>query len=161
MDEEGLTRFLDEQGIAYSRVDHPPVFTCAEAERLRPDMTGVSTKNLFLRDEKGERFFLLMTACEKRANLGELGKRIGAKKLHLGPEDRLEELLGVTRGAVTALGLANDTGHKVELLVDEEIWGADAFLCHPLVNTATLVLSKADLERFFALTGHTPQLVTI
>ena len=62
--------------------------------------------------------------------------------------------LGVTRGAVTMMGLANDTEHQVELWVDEEIWRGETFQSHPLVNTATLILSKAELERFFALTGH-------
>jgi Ala-tRNA(Pro) deacylase len=60
----------------------------------------------------------------------------------------------VTRGAVTMMGLANDSEHHVELWIDAEIWQADTFLSHPLVNTATLVISKAELERFFALTGH-------
>ena len=65
-------------------------------------------------------------------------------------------LMGVTRGSVTMMGLANDTEHKVELWIDAEIWRGEQFLCHPLVNTATLVLSKAELERFFILTGHAP-----
>ena len=63
-------------------------------------------------------------------------------------------LLGVTRGSVTMMGLANDVEHVVELWIDAEIWQSDYFLSHPLVNTATLILSKAELERFFALTGH-------
>jgi len=161
MDEAGILDYLTRHGIAYERVEHPPVFTCEEAERLRPGMAGVSTKNLFLRDEKETRFFLLMTACEKRADLRELGRRLNAKKLHLGSEERLGELLGLTRGAVTVLGLANDTGRRVEVLVDEEVWPAEAFLCHPMVNTATLVQDKNGLERFFALTGHEIRLVEV
>jgi len=70
----------------------------------------------------------------------------------------LTRLLGVTRGAVTMLGLVNDVGHTVELRIDSQVWGSDTFLCHPLVNTATLVLSKKSLEQFFALTGHTVRL---
>ena len=66
-------------------------------------------------------------------------------------------LLGVTRGSVTMMGLANDVEHQVELWVDEEIWSGENFLCHPLVNTATLILSKSELERFFTLTGHAPK----
>jgi Ala-tRNA(Pro) deacylase len=64
----------------------------------------------------------------------------------------------VTRGAVTMMGLANDTEHKVELWIDTEIWRGEYFLSHPLVNTATLILSKAELQRFFELTGHIPHL---
>ena len=64
-------------------------------------------------------------------------------------------LLGVTRGAVTMMSLANDTEHQVELWINADIWHGEYFLSHPLVNTATLVLAKLELERFFALTGHT------
>ena len=67
-------------------------------------------------------------------------------------------LLGVTRGAVTMMGLVNDVECVVELWIDNEIWQSERFLSHPLVNTATLILPKAELERFFALTGHTPHI---
>ena len=65
-------------------------------------------------------------------------------------------LLGVSRGSVTMMGLANDTACKVSLWIDEDIWSGEQFLCHPLVNTATLVLSKTELERFFTMTEHEP-----
>ena len=65
-------------------------------------------------------------------------------------------LLGVTRGAVTMMGLVNDIEHKVELWIDEHIWQGEYFQSHPLVNTTTLVLSKSELMRFFELTGHMP-----
>jgi Ala-tRNA(Pro) deacylase len=75
--------------------------------------------------------------------------------LRFGSEKNLMRLLGVTRGAVTMMGLANDDEHNVELWIDDEIWQSEYFLSHPLVNTATLVLAKSELERFFALTRHT------
>ena len=102
-----------------------------------------------------------MTDCEKRTNLKALGSQIGVTKLHLGSEEKLEELLGVSRGAVTVLGLINDVRHQVQLLVDEEIWDGEYFLCHPLVNTATLVLAKNDLIRYFTTTGHEINLVVV
>jgi len=81
---------------------------------------------------------------------------LGVAHLRFGSEENLQRLLGVTRGSVTALGLVNDLEHQVALWIDAEIWQGEYFLCHPLVNTATLVLSKTELERFFSLTGHTP-----
>jgi Ala-tRNA(Pro) deacylase len=76
--------------------------------------------------------------------------------LRFGSEDDLQRLMGVGRGSVTMMGLANDTEHRIALWIDDEIWIGENFLCHPLVNTATLILSKTELERFFALTGHVP-----
>ena len=156
--EAQLLEFLDAQQIQYQRFEHPPVYTCEEAERLRPRLPAVSTKNLFLRGRQGT-FYLLMTACEKKLDLKRVENLIGASKLHFASEEMLSELLNLTRGSVTVLGLINDTDHRVQLWIDAEIWLQDNFLCHPLVNTATLLLSKSSLERFFEISGHTIQLI--
>ena len=158
--EQQLLDFLNINKFQYQRVEHPAVFTCAESELHRPATPAVSTKNLFLCDTKARRFFLAVTACEKTVKLDTLATQLGVANVHFASEENLMHLLGVTRGAVTMLGLANDTEHKVELWVDAEIWRGDYFLSHPLVNTATLILKKSELERFFTLTGHTLHLFT-
>jgi Ala-tRNA(Pro) deacylase len=154
MTEREFLAFLDTHGFVYRRIEHAAVFTCAEAEQHRPDLPAVSTKNLFLCDKRARRFFLVVTGCEKTVKLDELSSQLGVAHLRFGSEENLMRLLGVTRGAVTMMGLANDTEHRVELWIDAEIWCGDSFLSHPLVNTATLILAKPQLERFFALTGH-------
>jgi len=157
--EQEFLRFLDDNHFIYQRVEHPAVFTCAEAELHRPKVPAVSTKNLFLCDKKARRFFLVVTSCEKTVKLDVLAKHLDVPYVRFASEENLSQRLGVTRGAVTMMGLVNDTDHLVNLWIDSEIWGGETFLSHPLVNTATLVLSKAELERFFALTGHTLHLV--
>ncbi len=152
--EKEFLEFLDANQFLYRRIEHQAVFTCAEAELHRPDVPAVSTKNLFLCDKKARRFFLAVTACEKTVKLDALASQLGVASLRFGSEENLYRLLGVTRGAVTMMGLANDTEHQVDLWIDAGIWEAEYFLSHPLVNTATLILAKADLERFFAMTGH-------
>ncbi len=155
--EKDFLDFLDSNSFVYQRIEHPAVFTCAEAEAHRPALIAVSTKNLFLCDKRGRQFFLAVTACEKTVKLDDLSLKLGVAHLRFGSEENLMRLLGVTRGSVTMMGLANDTEHKVELWLDSEIWQGEHFLSHPLVNTATLILSKAELERFFTLTGHSPK----
>ena len=154
MNEQEFLTFLDANHFEYQRVEHPAVFTCEEAETHRPDVPATSTKNLFLCDKKARRFFLAVTSCEKTVRLDSLALQLGVPHLRFGSEENLFRLLGVTRGSVTMMGLAHDTEHVVELWIDKEIWGSEFFLSHPLVNTATLILAKAELERFFALTGH-------
>lgn len=154
MTEQEFLRFINTNGFVYQRVEHPAVFTCAEAELHRPDLPAISTKNLFLCDKKARRFFLVVTACERTVNLNQLSSQLGVAYLRFGSEENLMRLLGVTRGAVTMMSLANDTEHQVELWIDAQIWHGEYFMSHPLVNTATLVLAKSELERFFALTGH-------
>ena len=155
MTQQEFLAFLDANHFVYQRLEHPAVFTCAEAELHRPDVPAVSTKNLFLCDKKARRFFLAVTACEKTMKLDVLASQLGVPHLRFGSEENLMRLLGVKRGSVTMMGLANDIEHVVELWIDTEIWNSEYFLSHPLVNTATLVLAKSELERFFALTGHT------
>ena len=155
MTQQEFLAFLDANHFVYQRLEHPAVFTCAEAELHRPDVPAVSTKNLFLCDKKARRFFLVVTACEKTVKLDKLPSQLGVPHLRFGSEENLMRLLGVMRGSVTMMGLANDIEHVVELWIDAEIWDSEYFLSHPLVNTATLVLAKSELERFFALTGHT------
>lgn len=153
--EKEFLQFLNNRGFVYQRVEHPAVFTCAEAELHRPEVPATSTKNLFLCDKKSRRFFLVVTSCEKNVKLNFLAAQLEVKNLRFASEENLQRLLGVTRGAVTMMGLANDIQHQVALWIDSEIWQSESFLSHPLVNTATLVISKPELERFFELTGHT------
>lgn len=158
MSEQELLEFLRANGFEIRRTEHPAVFTCEEADMHRPEGNAVSTKNLFLCDKKARRFFLAVTSCEKTVKLDELKSQLGVPQLRFASEENLLRLLGVTRGSVTMMGLVHDVDHVVELWIDAEIWQSDTFQSHPLVNTATLVLTKAELERFFALTGHTYQL---
>ncbi len=140
--------FLDDHCIAYDRVDHAPVYTCEEAEATVPALAGSHTKNLFVRDGKGRRHFLIVVGWEKRVDLKALGKVLAVKKLGLASPARLRRYLGVDPGAVTVLGVLNDMGHQVEVLFDTEVWQAPALQCHPLVNTATLCIAREGIERF-------------
>lgn len=150
-----LCRLLEGRGIAFVRADHPAVHTCEETDRLVPrTVGGVQTKNLFLRDDKGRRHWLLVTSCAKAVDLKALAPLIGADHLSLGSAERLQRFLGVTPGSVTLLALVNDPAHDVALVVDREVWEAGAWRCHPLVNTATLELSRSAVEAFLRLTGH-------
>jgi Ala-tRNA(Pro) deacylase len=159
---DDLCQKLAGYGIPYRRVDHPAVFTCDEAEKaVPPDFGGVHTKNLFLRDGKGRRHWLLVTLCEKSVDLKGLAPSIGADHLSLGSPDRLARFLSLAPGSVTVMGLLNDPTHQVQLLVDRVVWEANAWRCHPLVNTATLVIAKDDIVRFLSITGHDPQIVTV
>ena len=121
MNEKEFLEFMDANGFAYQRIEHPAVFTCAESELHRPDVPAVSTKNLFLCNKKTRQFFLTITTYEKTIKLDSLAKQLGVASVRFASEENLARMLGVTRGAVTMMGLANDTDHMVELWVDAEI----------------------------------------
>jgi Ala-tRNA(Pro) deacylase len=153
--------FLDSHGIAYDRHDHPAVFTVEEADRLVPELPGAKTKNLFLRDDKGRRHFLVLVPSDKRVNLKALKTVLGVKRISFGSPKRLKKQLGIEPGAVSLLAVFNDSDHKVEVFMDRNLWASDTFLFHPLVNTSTLVIKKADIERFLEATGHALNIVEI
>ena len=149
-----IYQFLTDNGIEYERYDHPSVFTCEEADRLVPHLEATKTKNLFLRDRKGRRHFLVVAEFEKVVDLKALASLLGVTKLALASPDRLSRLLGVTPGAVSILAVVNDKAKEVEVVADEELWRAHSLQCHPLVNTSTLVISLDGISRVLSTTGH-------
>ena len=156
-----LYHFLDANQIEYERHDHPPVYTVADVQRLVPDLPAVKTKNLFLRDKKGRRHFLVAVPAAKRVNIKGLGAVIGCGHLSFGSPNRLKKQLGVDPGSVTVLATINDPDNAVELIFDEVLWQEDVFQFHPLVNTSTLLISRENLRRFFELTGHAVRLLDV
>jgi Ala-tRNA(Pro) deacylase len=149
-----IFRFLEENGIAYERCDHPAVFTCEEADRLVPPMEGAKTKNLFVRDKKGRRHFLVIVGYEKIVDLKALSSLMGLSSMSMASPDRLKRYLAVDPGSVTILAVINDTEKKVEVVFDKALWHSASFRCHPLINTSTLAISKQGIRRFLELTGH-------
>ncbi|MBA4072878.1 MAG: aminoacyl-tRNA deacylase [Gemmatimonas sp.] len=156
-----LLDFLSAHGISCQRVDHPPVFTMDEVERLVPPLDGAATKNLFLRDKKGTRQALVVVAASKPVDLRALAASTGFERPSFGSADRLKRCLGLEPGSVSLLALVNDPGHAVEVFIDRDLWAAGAIHCHPLVNTSTLSVRHEDVERFLAATGHAHRLVDV
>lgn len=153
--------FLAEHSIPYERHDHPAVFTCEEAAEKRPTLPGADTKNLLVRNKKGDRMFLVVVGHDKRADLQALRRVLDVTKLSFASPERLLDALGVTPGSVTLLGLTNDTDHKVEVVIDQAVWDAECVQCHPLINTSTLVIPHAGLEKLLEVTGHEPTVIDV
>lgn len=161
MDTPALLEFLVQHQIAYEFHEHVAVFTSQQARDLIAPLPGASAKNLFLRDKKGKRHILLTVDDQKTVNLKSLAASHGISGLSLASPERLMTFLGVTPGAVSLMALVNDADHQVEVLIDEDLWSADALHAHPLVNTATLVIPMDGIRAFLTATGHTPKLVKV
>jgi Ala-tRNA(Pro) deacylase len=156
-----LEEFLRGHAIEAPRHEHAAVMTCEEAERLVPRLPGTRTKNLFLRDKKGLRHLLVSVPPDLAVDLNALGAALGAGRLGFASAERLARHLGIAPGAVSLLALANDHAHAVEFVIDRALWDADAVQAHPLVNTATVILTHANLEHFLAATGHVPRVIEV
>ena len=158
---EAFFQFLEANQVAYTRHDHPAVYTVEEADRLVPELPAAKTKNLFLRDDKGKRHFLVLVPSYKQVDLKTLKDEMGIKRISFGSPKRLEKYLGIEPGAVSLLALYNDNAHDVEVFVDQDLWASESFQCHPLVNTSTLVITRENLIRFLKATGHSMKIIDV
>lgn len=141
---------LDALGIPYERHEHAAVFHAEDASKFWDPIRGVQCKNLFLRNKKGDRHYLVVLEISKRADLKEIVKLVGDDRLSFGSPERLMAELGLTPGSVSPFGLINDPDGSVRVLIDQDLKGAGRLIFHPNINTASVVVSWADLERFLA-----------
>ena len=139
---------LEQLKIKYEVVEHEPVHTMEDMDRLVWPQKGTLCKNLFLRDAKGKRHFLVTCDEKKTVDLKTLGRQLGAGNLSFASEDRLEKYLGLKQGSVSPFGLMNDTEHAVEFFIDKDLSRCKSLGIHPLENTATVFLSFKDLDKF-------------
>jgi Ala-tRNA(Pro) deacylase len=145
---------LSVHNVSYEKVDHPPVFTCEDARRLVPDLPGVPNKNLFLKDRKGERYFLIVLGEASRLDISSTGTLLSGGRLSMGSPEDLERILGIRPGSVSLMALINDTDRRVSVIIDEEVWNGESIQCHPGVNTSTLIIARNDMDRFLKALGY-------
>ena len=148
-------------GISFERYEHPPVATALEADEHWSGIDAAHCKNLFLRNQKGNRHYLVIVKHPKRADLRGVADQIGDGKLSFASPERLKTHLGLTPGSVSPFGLINDPAHAVRVVLDRDLKTASRLSFHPNINTRTYVIASDDFMRFLAATGHPVQYVTI
>lgn len=155
---EDLLAYLAAHGIDQTTHDHPAVFTVGEGEEIKARIPGAHTKNLFLKDAK-DQLWLISAEGQAAIDLKRLHAVIGSARLSFGNAALMHETLGVTPGSVTALGLINDTRHRVRFVLDRTLAEADVVNFHPLTNTATTSIGAEGFRRFLDLLGVRPLVV--
>lgn len=156
-----LYNTLTELGISVQTVNHPPLFTVADSQALRGEISGGHTKNLFLKDKK-DNFFLVTVEEDAVVDLKTIHTLIGAaSKVSFGKPEKLMEYLGIIPGAVSAFGAINDTELQVRIILDEALMRHDIINAHPLTNEATTSIHRDDLLKFLKATGHEPRILAV
>ncbi len=145
---------LSDLGIPYTRHEHPPVFTVEQAERHWTNISGAHCKNLFLRNKKGTRHYLVILLTSKQADLKRLNTKLREDRLSFGSAERLQKYLGLEPGAVSPFGLINDSRREVVVIVDQDLRRAERVNFHPNINSVTLGIETGDFERFLDSTGN-------
>ena len=158
---EDLFAYLAKLGIAVATIDHPPLFTVEDSKALRGQIAGGHTKNLFLKDRKGN-LFLVVLEEDAQVDLKRIHEIIGGNgKVSFGSADLLVEAWGVQPGAVTPFGAINDKDGRVTVVLDEALLENAVLNHHPLVNTKTTSIRREDLIAFLKATGHEPRILAV
>ena len=142
-----VKEYLAKIGISFRTFKHPPVYTCEEAKKYNKSIRGVHSKNLFLKDEKSRRFYLVIIPEHKKLDMQGLGMVVG-DRLKFANESDLKEILGLTSGAVSPFGLINDKECRIELLIDKDVWESEYVSFHPNVNTETLEIPREGFRKY-------------
>lgn len=148
--------YLDNLGIAYKRTDHERADNMEACNVIDAVLGVIICKNLFLCNRQKTVFYLLMMPGDKKFKTKELSAQINSARLSFAdPEDMLK-YLDIEPGAVSIMGLMNDTEHQVNLLIDEDVLKDEYLGCHPCVCTSSLKMKTADvINKFLPATGHT------
>jgi Ala-tRNA(Pro) deacylase len=149
-DPQQVYEALRAMGIQYQKYEHPPVFTSEEAAEHWGPIDATRVKNLFLRNKKGNRQYLVILEISKQADLRELVTIIGDDRFSFGSPERLIDTLGVTPGSVSPFGLLHPGSKEVRVIVDQDLRSAAKLIFHPNLNTASVTISVTDFERFLA-----------
>ena len=153
---------LDSLGVAYQRIDHEPAMTMEICARIDETLQATICKNLLLCNRQCTSFYLLMIPGDKVFKTKDLSAQIGSSRLSFASAEHMLELLDITPGSVSVLGLMNDPENRVQLLIDEDVEKGEYFGCHPCINTSSLRLKTADLfEKVLPAMHHKPITVTL
>ena len=154
--------FLDKLGMTYWRTDHAdqPAGSMEACNDIDVVLGVLICKNLFLCNRQRTSFYLLLMPGDKPFKTKELSAQINSSRLSFGSAEEMEELLCVSPGSVSVMGLMNDPEHRVRLLIDEDVLKEEYFGCHPCINTSSLKMyTKELIEKFLPATGHEPTIV--
>lgn len=145
---------LQEMNISYVMHEHPPLPTIEEAMKYWKDFDSTHCKNLFFRNHKGNRHYLVCFDCNRNLDIHDLEHRLKQGKLSFASEQRMERYLGLRPGSVSPFGLINDHENHVYLFLDRNLKNYGKVSFHPNDNRATVVLRMEDFERYLSCVGN-------
>ena len=151
---EKVLKKLDELNIHYKLIDHPAVYTIDTMDELHLNKNGHIVKNLFLKNSNGKKHYLVVLKGDKKADLKSIKSQINSTALSFASEERLEKHLGLSKGAVTPLGIINDDEHLVNIVLDEDLKNEEILGVHPNVNTSNVFIIYNDLIKFINSFGN-------
>lgn len=152
--QQKVHEYLSGNGLAYDSYEHPEAPTIEIAKQYWRQDGSKHCKNLFFRNHKGNRHYLVVFDCEQNLAIHDLEKRLKQGKLSFASEQRMERWLGLRPGSVSPFGLINDTENHVHLFLDSNLRNETSLSFHPNDNRATVVIAQQDFRRYLDLVGN-------
>ncbi len=149
--EKSLENWLKQNQIEFILHQHTPVYTVEEAREHCYHIPGMHCKNLFLKDSKSGKFFLLTLPATKIIPISQIRKQIGVKKLSFANPDELSKVLKLKPGSVSPFGLLHDNQKIITFLIDQQVWNAPKVCFHPNVNYETIELTQDNFQKYIQL----------
>lgn len=159
--QQELYELFAKLSVKFEYHEHPPVATIEDAKIYWKDLNSGRCKNIFFRNHKGDRHYLVILEHLRLLNIHDLELRLKQGKLSFASDQRLKKYLGVEPGSVSPFGLINDKDHHVHLFIDEKLNEFSRLSFHPNINTASLVISKADFIKFLNYTGNSYEFIKL
>lgn len=162
MNKEQIYEYIKTKQIWYEITEHKAVYSMSEISEVEIPYPESDAKNLFVRDDKKENYYLITVRGNKRVNLKEFRKENNTRPLSFASEKELEEIIQILPGSVSPLGILNDKKNKVKVFLDKEfIEKTDIIGIHPNDNTATIWLKTKDLIDIIKENGNKVELIEI
>ena len=146
--------YLEQQGIGFDYYEHPEAPTIEIASQFYRGEGTVLCKNLFFRNHKGNKHYLVIMDARHNMDIHEIEHQLHQGKLSFASPERMMRYLGVKPGSVSLFTLVNDMNHEVILFVDRKLMDAPKVSFHPNDNTASLVISNSDMLKFIESIGN-------
>jgi Ala-tRNA(Pro) deacylase len=153
--------YLNDRNIPFDLFEHPPVPTVEEALLYWKDIDSAHCKNLFFRNHKGNRHYLVILDHHRQLNIRDLEQKLKQGKISFASPKRMERYLGLSAGSVSAFGIINDSENHVHLFIDAALQSSERISFHPNENNATLVISFASFLRFLESSGNSYEFIAL
>ena len=152
---------LQELGIAFDVVEHPPAFTTEQADSYIEGMEGVRTKSMFLTNRKKTQYYLLIMDDKKRLDRDDFKVQVGADRIRMASLESLAEKMNLPAGTVSPFGLLNNEEKDIQVYFDKEIINEERMTFHPNTNEKTIFISTQDLFKFLQDLGYSYQVLDL
>lgn len=153
---------LNRLDIPYRRADHQAASTMELCRQIEQTLGCPICKNLLLTNRQQTDFYLLLMEGEKVFKTKYLSKALGCARLSFATDEQMMELVDITPGSLSVLGLMNDPEKRVRLVIDRPVLEQAEIGFHPCLNSSTLAISMADLrEKLLPALGHEATIVDL